>query len=366
LSRDPSPSYRLPSFQDKPALLKLAAIGGVVFCVAAAFAWTAGWLTPQKLTPGRIINAFEAANGSHPGFRRNHAKGVCITGSFASNGQGVRLSKAAVFQTGSVPVMGRLALAAAVPDVPDGPKNVRSMALSFRLADGEEWRTGMNDIPVFPFPTPQDFYELLVATTPDPATGKPNPDTVKAYFGSHPKTAQAIQTIGATPFPAGFANASYNGLDAFRFVAADGTVTSVRWSMVAVDAFAPEAAQAPSSDKNYLFEALGQRLDQGPVQWHLIVTIGQPGDPTNDATIAWPENREKVDVGILTIDRAESEAAGNCRDINYDPLVLPAGIEGTDDPLLSARSAAYARSYTRRSGEAKQPSAVQLTAPKAP
>ena len=89
MSRDPSPSYRLPSFQDKPALLKLAAIGGVVFCVAAAFAWTAGWLTPQKLTPGRIINAFEAANGSHPGFRRNHAKGVCITGSFASNGGGL-------------------------------------------------------------------------------------------------------------------------------------------------------------------------------------------------------------------------------------------------------------------------------------
>jgi len=361
LPRDPSPSYRLPSFDDKPALVKLVIIGGIVACVAAAFAWTGGWLSPGKVTPARFVNAFETDNGHHPGFRRNHAKGVCITGTFASNGAGAKLSKAVVFENGSsVPVMGRFALSDAVPDVSDGPKHVRSMALSFRLPDGEEWRSGMNDIPVFPFATAQDFYDLLVATKPDPATGKPNPDTVKAYFGGHPKTAGAIQTIGSHPFPSGFANASYNGLNAFRFIAADGTVTPVRWSMVAVDAFAPEAAEAPSTDKNYLFEAFGQRIAQGPVQWHLVVTIGKPEDPTKDATIAWPDDREKVDVGTLTIDHTEAEADGNCRDINYDPLVLPSGIEGSDDPLLSARSAVYAQSYKRRSGEEKTPSAVQI------
>jgi len=362
LATDPGPSarYQLPSPRDKAALLRLAAIGIIVLVIAVVFAAVAGWLSPHALTPTRIVDAFEQANGPHPGFRRNHSKGVCITGSFVSNGQGVRLSKAVIFQAGNVPVIGRFALASAMPDTPDGPKVVRSMALSFRPADGEEWRTGMNDIPVFPFAMPEDLYDLLVATTPDPATGKPDPDKVKAYFGSHPKTAQALQTIGAKPFSSGFANASYNGLDAFRFVAADGTVTPVRWSMVAVDPFVAEAEQAPSADKNYLFEALGQRLSQGPVQWHLVVTIGQAGDPTNDATIVWPDSREKVDVGTLTIDHMESEGPGNCRDINYDPLVLPAGIEGSDDPLLSARSAAYARSFTRRAGEEKVPSAVQL------
>jgi catalase len=46
--------------------------------------------------------------------------------------------------------------------------------------------------------------------------------------------------------------------------------------------------------------------------------------------------------------------------VNYDPLVLPSGIEPSDDPLLSARSAAYARSFTLRADEAgqKPPSAV--------
>jgi catalase len=38
--------------------------------------------------------------------------------------------------------------------------------------------------------------------------------------------------------------------------------------------------------------------------------------------------------------------------------VLPDGISPSDDPLLSARSAAYSQSFTRREGEKKSPSAV--------
>jgi catalase len=86
--------------------------------------------------------------------------------------------------------------------------------------------------------------------------------------------------------------------------------------------------------------------------------VGQPDDPTNDSTIAWPAEREQVDVGILTLDRVESEETSAATDLNFDPLVLPAGIAPSDDPLLSARSAVYSRSFTRRAGETKQPSAI--------
>ena len=97
---------------------------------------------------------------------------------------------------------------------------------------------------------------------------------------------------------------------------------------------------------------------QHPLQWRLIITIGQPSDPTNDATIPWPDTREQVDVGTLTLDDVESDYNGPCRNINVDPLVLPDGMAPSDDPLLSARSAVYSQSFTRRAGEKKLPSAV--------
>jgi catalase len=89
-----------------------------------------------------------------------------------------------------------------------------------------------------------------------------------------------------------------------------------------------------------------------------IVIVGQPGDPTSDATLPWPAGREEVEVGTVTLDKIESDDTSEARDINFDPLVLPVGIAPSDDPLLSARSAVYSKSFTRRAGETKQPSAI--------
>jgi len=54
----------------------------------------------DALTPARFIDRFEQVNGVHSGFRRNHAKGLGVSGFFESNGNGVRLSTAAVFEPG--------------------------------------------------------------------------------------------------------------------------------------------------------------------------------------------------------------------------------------------------------------------------
>ena len=63
-------------------------------------------------------------------------------------------------------------------------------------------------------------------------------------------------------------------------------------------------------------------------------------------------------MGTLTLDSVESEETSPARDINFDPLVLPDGMAPSDDPLLSARSAIYSQSFTRRAGEKKEPSAI--------
>jgi len=340
-------------------LLRLAVIGVVVGGIAGLFLYCGGWLTPSALTPARIIDKFEEVNGPHPGFRRNHAKGVCFSGYFDSNGNGVAISKAAIFAPGRVSVLGRFAVAGDQPYAADTPGNVRSMAVLFKLSTGEEWRSGMNNIPVFIVSTPQAFYDQIAAFAPDSATGKPNPASIDAFLAKYPESAKALQLIVGRPISSGFENSTFNSLNAFRFINADGQVANVRWSMVSLQPFEPVSATQPAQgDKNYLFDALIASIHDHPLQWHLVITIADPGDPTDDATLPWPANRRQIDTGTLTVDHVESEDTSPARDINFDPLVLPDGIASSDDPLLSARSAAYSVSFTRREGEGKQPSAV--------
>jgi catalase len=331
----------------------------IVATVTGSFLCVGGWFSPHALTPARMIDTFELANGPHPGFRRNHAKGVGFSGYFDSNGAGVELSKASIFLPGRVPVIGRFALAGGNPFQSDAPHTTRSMAILFKLSNGEEWRTGMNNIPVFAVNSAQAFADQLLAFAPDSTTGKPDPQKVADFLADNPASAKAIQLIKAAPVSSGFDNSTFNSLDAFRFISANGTVTNVRWAMVPSQPLVPFGAGASAeSNPNYLFDDLIAAVGRGPLQWHLILTIGDPSDPTNDATLPWPPDRHQIDVGTLTVDHIESEATSPARDINYDPLVLPEGIAPSDDPLLSARSAAYSVSFTRRESEEKTPSAV--------
>lgn len=344
-------------------LVRLAAIGAAVAGAALAFAYVGGWLTPSRLTPARMMAAFRQVNGLQPGFRRNHAKGLCVSGWLDSQGQAAGLSKAAVFKPGRVPLVGRFALAGGMPFQADAPATVRSMALRFLPPGGQEWRTGMNNIPVFPVNSAQGFYDQLLASKPDPNTGKPDPAAMQAFLAQHPESARAIAIIKQRVVTSGFADTTFNSLDAFRFVDAAGAAVAVRWAAVPVQPVAAETPeQAAAGDKNYLFDDLIAQLRRHPLQWRLVVTVGQPGDPTADATLPWPDDRRQVDAGIVTIAAASSEDGGACTDVNYDPLVLPSGIEPSDDPLLSARSAAYARSFTLRAGEKANKAASAVTA----
>jgi uncharacterized protein (DUF302 family) len=171
---------------------RLIAIGILVGGIAGLFAYAGGWLTPHALTPARIADTFETVNGVHSGFRRNHAKGVCVSGFFLSNGQGVSLSKASVFQPGRVPIIGRFSLSGGKPYAADAATTVRGLAIRFQPAQGEEWRTAMINLPVFPVRTPRAFEDQLLASAPDPATGKPVAAKMDAFLAKYPESAKAI------------------------------------------------------------------------------------------------------------------------------------------------------------------------------
>src|SRR3546814_18412727 len=103
-----SPRRRVPV--SRRTVAGLGAIALTVGGIALAFAGTAGWLSPSRLSGADVADVLERHNGEHPGFRRAHEKGICILGHFASNGLGHPLSQAAVFASARTPAFGRFAV----------------------------------------------------------------------------------------------------------------------------------------------------------------------------------------------------------------------------------------------------------------
>src|SRR5246127_5956795 len=91
-----------PSRRD---MLRGAAVVGAFLAVdLGALLYANKWIGPARLTQGVFLNGFAKVFGRQPGFRKNHAKGVAVTGHFDSNGNGQTLSNAAVFAPGRNPV----------------------------------------------------------------------------------------------------------------------------------------------------------------------------------------------------------------------------------------------------------------------
>lgn len=356
-SRQRRPTWGGVPLDRRRLLLGIAAVGGFLAVDLGAVAYAGGWIgTEHRLTPHIFIKAFEWVNGKQSGFRKNHAKGVAVSGYFDSNGNGREVTHAAVFRSGRTPVRGRFSLAGGNAHAADMTSTPRGLGLAFSFPDGTQWRTAMLNLPVFSDNSPQGFYDRLLASKPRPDTGKPDPQAMAAFLAAHPETARAMKIIAASPPSPGFADSTFRSLNAFYFITASGTRTPVRWSLVPVGSAPPP----PTSGPNELFDALIRQIRSDPLQWKLILTLGAPSDPVDDATLPWPAERRAIDAGTLTLTSVETEAPGNARDINFDPLVLPPGIERSEDPLLSPRSAVYAASYRSRARETKSPPAVNV------
>jgi catalase len=337
-----------PAQQAKSPVAALAAIAAIAGAGALAFAFTAGWFSPQRLTPQKIVQALAPASGAALGHRRNHAKGICFTGVFEANGAGAEFSRATVFAKGRYPALGRFNLATADANAPDATVRVRGLGLRIAPPDGQEWRAALIDAPVFPVATPQAFYDLLQASA------SKDKDAMKTFIAANPEFLAFVGWAKSAPWTESFAEGKYNTLNSFIFTDGSGNPHPARWSLVpaaAPVAIAPDELAKRGPD--YLEQEIATRVHGAPQKWDLVVTLANAGDPTADPSKAWPADRRAVTVGTLTVDQVQPEADGPCRDINFDPTVLPNGISTSDDPFPAARSAAYRVSYDLRTAEEK-------------
>ena len=341
----------------RAAIGSLVLIALVIGAVAAAFAYTAGWLSPRRLTPNKVVDAFAPPGGAALGHRRNHVKGICFTGIFEANGAGSSLSEAPMFRPGQYPAIGRFNLATADIKAADASVRVRGMGLQIAAPGGQLWRMAMIDAPFFPVSTPQGLYGLVVAS------GSKEPDAMKTFAAAHPEIAHFGAWAQSAPWTGSYAEEPYNSLDSFVFTSAAGVANVVRWSLLP----AAERVTVPPDElakraPDFLEQEIAERIKGGPLHWTLVIHVAEAGDPTADPSQEWPPSRRAVDVGTLTVQNIEPEANGPCRDINYDPTVLPTGMGTSDDPFPAARSSAYRRSYDLRTAEAAD---YPATAPEA-
>jgi catalase len=223
------------------------------------------------------------------------------------------------------------------------------MALEFALPDGGLQHITMLNTPVFGAARPATFLAQMMAMKPDTATGKPDPEKIRAFRDRHPDSRPQAEFLAKHNPPSSYAGSAYFGIHTFKFVGRDGKITPVRWRFVPGDGEKRLSdAELKTSPPDFLERKLIERTRQGRVSWDMVVTIGRPGDPEDDPTQAWPDGRKEIRAGTLTISSAMPQQGAACEHINFDPLVMGDGIEPTNDPVLLFRSPAYAVSFARR------------------
>jgi catalase len=302
-----------------------------------------------EATAEKVIDALEGAYGVQKGQRRNHTKGVGALGTFVGTPRAAEYSRSALFSGQSLEVVARFSLAGGDPNASDTEKSPRGVGLQFRLPDGGLHHMTMIHTPMFFASMPKTFLDKMLALRPDPVTGKPDPEHVKAFIATHPDNTAQFHFLTEGNPPASYANCAYYGIHAFKLIDRRDKVTLVRWRFVPQDGERQlPAAQLKSSPRDFLNQALIERTQRGPVRWDMIVTIGEAGDSETDPTALWPKGRKEIQAGTLTIASAVPQEQAGSYNINFDPLLMGDGIAPTDDPILLFRSPSYGLSFTKR------------------
>jgi catalase len=294
----------------------------------------------------QLIDAMNKVFGVHPGFRTNHAKGIVVEGSFKASPEAAGLSRAVLFNGGPIPATVRFSDATGIPNVSDGADvaNPHGMAIKFHLPDGSDTDMVINSLKFFPVATGEDFRDLLLALAASPPDAA-KPTKFEQFAASHPSVRAAFAT---TRTPDSFADEEYYGIDAFVFVNKAGARQAVRYQMVPDRIVHLVSADAARRPPDFLMEELPERLKRGPVTFHLKAQLAETGDSTKDPTVAWPDDRKVVELGVLTIDNPVPNSAEAEKKLLFLPGQLTDGIEESDDPLIDIRNGAYALSFSRR------------------
>ena len=317
--------------------------------MATAACWTAATFGAgeqgEKSLAEQIFETMIQVPGTNPAFRAAHAKGLVCQGTFVPSKEAASLSKAAHFQGGPIPVTVRFSDASPDPFIPDNSAQPRGMAIRFAFPGGATDIVSLSHNG-FVVGSGEDFLALqkaIVATDPS----KPHPWPIEAFIGAHPLAAKFVQEIQVVPVS--FGTQAFFSNDAFIFVNDKGVRQAGRYKILPVAGQQDlSEADAKARSPNFLYDELKARLARGPIKYRMIVQLPNAGDPTNDPSLVWPEDRKTVDVGTIEIASVVADSDTAQKTLVYFPTNLTEGIELSDDPFPALRTNVYALSFARR------------------
>jgi len=299
----------------------------------------------QDVDPADLVKDIHAIFGDHHA-RAVHAKGIVLDATFEPTSEARALSKAIVFASKSQALV-RLSDTTGIPEIPDADPNAspHGLAIKFTLSDGSEMDLVTHSFNGFPAATANDFHLFLqAAAASGPGVAKPTP--IEQYLKSHPNAAAFVTK--QNPPPESFATTTYFGVNAFAFTDASGKKSVVRYRFVpqAGDKYL-DAATATAKGPNYLMEEIGPRVAAAPALFDWYAQIAKEGDKANDPSTPWPEDRQLVKLGTLTLAGLAADQAGLDKSLLFLPNNVPDGIEPAD-PMIDVRSSAYPISFGER------------------
>jgi catalase len=304
-----------------------------------------------------LLQQFDTIFGLHPGFRPAHAKGIMFTGTFQPTPAAASLTRAPHMNRESTPVSIRFSNGTGIPLIPDNDPNARphGCGVRFHLADRVHTDIIAHSTNAFPTRTGQEFLEFLralAASDPSKLAGSP----LEAFLGSHPKALAFVQA--PKPSPSSFAREQFFAITAMRFTNKDGQSRHGRFRIVpeaGVDHLSDAATAAKSA--TFLFDEVKDRVGKAPIAFRVVVQLPNAGDPVDDATNQWPEDRALLDVGKISLTAPVADDAHEQQWTIFDPIPRVDGIDASDDPLLELRAAIYLMSGRRRRAAAQSDAA---------
>ena len=323
-------------------LRRILLIAGTCLLAAALGARADTYSTAEQ-----TVDAMNKLWGRHAGMRANHAKGIVVEGIFNPAPVAATLSKASLFRGNAVPVTVRFSNSTGIPDLPDGSPdaNPHGMAMKFHLPGGGTMDVVTNSLKFFPVSTGEDFRDLILALAESPPDS-PKPSKFERFMADHPTVAAAFATAAT---PTSFARETFYGIDAFVLVDQVGHRQPFRFQVVpaaGTEHLAP--ADAARQPPDFLMDELPVRLSREKVVFHMFAQLADPGDQTSDPARPWPDDRKTVELGTITLSKAEADSATAQKTLLFLPNNVPDGIEVSDDPLIAVRSTAYPISFGRR------------------